>query len=139
MPAGNLYLLTEEYVGAPSGLSGATPGHLATSTGIVGGFWSFDTSVFLNPGTMYWFYSDALFTAGSITGGSDYPGGAEYVNWQPGAGPAGFDDPFWGHPNEDANFQLSGTAAPVPEPTSLVLFGTGAIVALTIRRRLRRP
>jgi hypothetical protein len=135
---GNLYLLTREYLGAPSGLSATTPGHLATSTGIVGGFWTFEASVFLSPSTTYWFYADALFTPGSITGGSDWPGGNQYVNWTVPGVPARFDDPFSRHPDEDAHFQLNGTPSPVPEPTSVLLLATGVAGAVAVRRWRQR-
>ena len=125
---GDLFLLTSEYLGAPSGLSAATPGFLAMSTGIVGGMWVFPSAVSLAPSTMYWFYSNAQFSPGDFTGGGDvYPGGQFYVNWPGGGGP---NDAFQARADEDADFLLTGNQAqPVPEPGTLVLIGTGIAIA----------
>ena len=59
---GNLYLLTQVYDGLPSGLSSATPGFVAEATTIVGGVWTFASSVTLTPSTQDFFYMDTAFT-----------------------------------------------------------------------------
>lgn len=114
--AGDLFILTQQYLGTPSGLSAATPGFLAESTGIVGGIFQFDPAVILQGATQYFVYSDALI----LVSGANleaYTGGTAYL--APGA--ASNYAAFTG----DANFRLSGTVAAVPEPASLALLGLG--------------
>jgi hypothetical protein len=124
--AGNAFLLTQEYLGTPSGLSAATPGFLAESVSISGGVYIFNPSVVLDPNTEYWLYEDTLMTStGSGTGGS-------------AAGQAYFSDGTSSFSVFDggqlANFTLSSSS--VPEPSTLGLSAVGLIaLALCVRRR----
>ena len=119
---GDLFLLGSEYLGAPADLNAATPGFLAESTGISGGEWIFADAVTLLPNTTYWFYSDALWVPGSMTGdGNVYAGGELYVNWPNG----GAITSNFTKLGEDADFRVSGN--PVPEPSTMLLLGSGLI------------
>jgi hypothetical protein len=73
---GDLFILTQEYLGTSSGLSSSTPGFLAESTGISGGVYQFDSSVTLMGGTQYFFYADqgVLHSVGE---GVSYSGGSQ--------------------------------------------------------------
>jgi len=119
--AGTLYLLSAEYLGTPSNLS-AAPGQIATSLGIASGAWFFDPAVTLLQSTTYYFYSDALFASGTISG----PAGA-LGYWSTGAG-----SNFVAYGESAPNYSLSGS--PVPEPTTLLMIGAGL---LGLGRRLR--
>jgi len=57
LAVGDLYVLTQEYVGLPSGLGSSTPGFLAQSQAIDNGQYVFPPTVTLKGGTKYWFYS----------------------------------------------------------------------------------
>ena len=124
--AGNAWLLTQEYLGTPAGLSTTTPGFLAEAVIISGGVHIFSPSVALSPGTEYWIYEDAVTSiTGSPTGGG--PGGQAYFandtasNFSTVGG------------GQIANFTPTGS---VPEPSSLLLFCAGLSgVAGMIRRK----
>lgn len=76
---GNLYLLTEEYLGIPGGLGPSTPGFVARSENVTDGAYAFGSQVAIAGGTRYWVYTD---TQGSFAGSFDtdiYPGGDMYV------------------------------------------------------------
>ena len=80
---GNLYLLTQEYLGVPGGLSSSTPGFLARSENTADGIYAFAASVVINGGTKYWAYTDAQ---GSFAGSFDtdiFSGGDMYVTGVP--------------------------------------------------------
>jgi hypothetical protein len=85
LAVGDLFLLTQEYLGLPGDLGPSTPGYLARSEGIDQGQYVFSPSVTLNGGAKYWFYSSwRPGTVGSfqpITGFSQdtYGGGDMYI------------------------------------------------------------
>ncbi len=75
---GNLYLLTQEYLGVPGALSPATPGFVARSESVTDGIYAFASSAVITGGTKYWVYTDAQ---GSFAGSFDtdiYTGGDMY-------------------------------------------------------------
>ena len=77
---GNLYLLTQEYLGPPAGLSSSSPGFVARSESTGDGVYTFASSVVINGGAKYWVYTD---TQGSFAGSFDtdiFPGGDMYVS-----------------------------------------------------------
>ena len=116
---GDLFLLTQEYLGLPPDLSSSTPGFLAQSTGVSSGVYLFDPSVTLQGGTQYFFSHNENFNK---AWGRFYPGGMEYFT---GASFANFQ----ASPTDDVLFNLSGTEVTigptVPEPASLTLLGLG--------------
>jgi hypothetical protein len=128
--AGDLFILTQQYLGNPDALSSATPGFLAESTGVSGGIYQFDPSVTLQGGTQYFFYTDALFQTAFVSPGT-YAGGILYSTTM-GNSP-------YVATGGDATFRLSGTTvgAPVPEPWTAVGAVTGAVCVLAYAR-LRR-
>ena len=80
---GNLYLLTQEYLGLPGTLSSLTSGFVARSESTSGGVYTFASSVVITGGTKYWVYTDAQ---GSFAGSFDadiYTGGDMYVTGFP--------------------------------------------------------
>ena len=68
-----------QYTGTPSALSSATPGFLGQATAS-GGFYTFDPSLILLPGTQYFFYENGFLPSGAITGGNVYAGGQAYYS-----------------------------------------------------------
>ena len=76
---GNLYLLTQEYLGVPGDLGPSTPGFVARSEGVVEGAYVFGSQVVVTGGTKYWVYTDKQ---GSFAGSFDtdiYPSGDLYA------------------------------------------------------------
>lgn len=65
---GNLYLLTQEFLGVPSGLASSTPGFVARSETTAAGIYMFNPSVAISGGSKYWVYTDAQ---GSFAGSFD--------------------------------------------------------------------
>jgi len=117
---GKLYLLSQEYPGAPRDIGPSAAGLLARSESIANGAYVFPADVSLAAGVRYWFYTD---TQGSFVGSFDtdiYPGGDLYVSGFPTnpfrkAGASGhYEGPVFvpGPPGVfvDANFRLQGYA-----------------------------
>ena len=78
-----MYLLTQEYLGVPSGLSSSMPGFVARSQSTADGIYTFNSSVVITGGTKYWVYTDAQ---GSFAGSFDtdiFTGGDMYVTGIP--------------------------------------------------------
>ncbi len=120
---GTLYLLSQEYVGTPAGLSSSVPGFIASAINPVGNKWTFNTSVALLPGTAYWFYNDTNSTWGDGASASSV-GGSEYRATGHGAGPGGtFAEPFGG--NFAMNFKLAGVTSASTAPEIQVYDGPG--------------
>ena len=109
---GTLYLLSQEYLGLPGGLSPSTPGFVARSESIVDNQYRFAPGVTLTAGAQYWFYTDTQGSFVTSFFGSTYAGGDLYVTGVPTlpfhkalAAPGVF---------LDANFRLQGTAVHTP-------------------------
>lgn len=76
---GNLYLLTQEYLGLPANLGPSTPGFVARSERVADSQYIFPADTVVNGSQTYWFYTDAQ---GSFAGSFDrdiYDGGDLYV------------------------------------------------------------
>jgi len=124
--AGTLYLLSSEYLGAPSDLSSSVPGYIASTSTVSGGVWDFASSLTAAANTQYWVYdTTALAIAGATTAGGFY-----YSDE--------FGDTFNGPVTSgDLNFNFSGTVVTTsgtPEPTTLLLMAPALL--LVLRRRL---
>ncbi len=123
---GSLWLLDQEYLGTPAGLSAATPGYMAEASSPVGHEWAFSPSVNLAPSTAYWFYNDTSSSWGDGASASSV-GGSEYRLSGPN-----FYVPYGGVYAMD--FKLTGEE-PIPEPATLSLVAMGALGMLMRRRR----
>jgi hypothetical protein len=110
---GDLFILTQGYLGTPAALSSATTGFLAESTGISANHYVFASSVTLQSNTQYFFYADTTFTI-SGSASNPYAGGQAYATDNPSS-------PFVAFPPSDVNFTLSGTAVQTPEPATAAL------------------
>ena len=129
LAAGHAFLLTQEYLGAPGSLSSLTSGFLAESVGVLGGKYIFDSAVVLNSNTEYWLYDDTnIQTTGSNTGGS--AAGQAYF------GGAGTFDTAGG--GQLTNFELDGSAAPVPEPGTWLSGVTGLAILGLVKGFVKR-
>lgn len=129
--SGALFLLTQEYLGTPGGLSPATAGFLATTSTIAAGVWAFDPQVTLQSNTQYFLYSTLPLTlsgagANPYSGGNLFAASTSVSEFSPVA-------------SQDATFLLQGTptATAVPEPGTLVLLGAG-LVGMFARRLMTR-
>ena len=128
---GTGYLLDSQYLGTPSALSNATPGFLGQAVA-VGGFYTFNPALTLNPATQYFFYTD---TAGAVNGGSGYTGGNRYSS-------GGSATPYISN-FSSTNFTVQGTlvaaagGAPELDPrgTGLAFTAMLCLFGLTTRRK----
>jgi PEP-CTERM motif len=129
---GTGYLFSAPYTGTPAGLS-STSGYLGSATA-AGDVYSFGSSVTLSGENTYYFYENSLVPLGAITGGptsSDlfYESNLPNGNFGPGLG--------------TTDYLVTGTpttlgSAATPEPSSLVLLGTGLLGSLAALRRTRK-
>ncbi len=129
MGSGSLYLLNQEYLGAPSGITSAS-GLLATSSAYSSGSYSFGSGVVLAPNTYYWVYNSTSQQIGNTIGnayanGFYYSSSASGTNYTMNIG------------GTDATFAV--TASAIPEPsTYAALAGLAALGLAAWRRRCRR-
>jgi hypothetical protein len=139
LAAGNLFLLTNEYLSSPANLSASTPGFVAQSTGIVNNAYIFNPSVTINPLTQYWVYMGGVSAlAGGGFGGNTLPGGQAYEQF--GSSTGNYFSSGGG--SLDFNFTLSGNvaAAPstsVPEPFTIIGTIIGGTAAFRMRKKLK--
>lgn len=80
---GNLYLLTQEYLGVPGALNSSLPGFVARAQATLEGVYAFPNTAVVTGGTKYWVYTDAQ---GSFAGSFDtdiYTGGDLYLTGFP--------------------------------------------------------
>jgi hypothetical protein len=123
---GTLFLLTQEYLGTPAALSGATPGFVAQSSSIAAGRYLFDEHVVLAPNTRYFFYANA---SGLLSGNSDVPGENLYFSFDANTN--------YATTPADGNYRLTGDIVQraVAEPSTLfaLLIGLGLLGAALAR------
>ena len=113
---GDVYLLSQQYLGTPSNLSSSTPGFIAEGTAS-GGFYDFANGVTVLGSTEYWVYTDAAFT---LTGAG--PGNEFYAT-------TSATSDFGAIPGADINYTLTGSPVQAPEPgtSTLLLTGVGLL------------
>ncbi len=131
---GTGFLLSSAYTGTPAGLNSATPGFLGQADA-AGGFYTFDSSLTLFPGTQYFFYGNALIPTGAKSGGNVYAGGTAFFS-------TSADVNFLTDPRGlSGNFRVTGSpvGASVPDGgASALLLGLGVGALLVIQRALGR-
>lgn len=135
---GELFLLTQEYLGTADDLSISTPGFLASTTALqpegAGLEWVFDSGVTLQPATQYYLYaknpgaSFGTLKALSSSSSTLYAGGVYYQTQNGGSS-----TPYFPSNSNDWHFELEGVTA-VPEPSAFVLITIVGSLAATIRR-----
>ena len=74
-----LYLLDREFVGLPTDLSTSMPGFLAKSDSNTGGVYHLPSSVAVDGGKRYWFYTDTLGSFAFSFDTDIYAGGELYL------------------------------------------------------------
>lgn len=119
---GTGFLLSSEYLGAPTSLSNATPGFLGQATA-AGNLYTFATGLTLAPATTYYFYVNTALAANAIVGGNVYAGRQFYYSDASGNNFAG--------QGVAADFRVTGTV--VPEPSAIVLLLSAAFAGFLIR------
>jgi hypothetical protein len=118
---GHVFLLTQAYNGTPQGLSTATPGFIAESTGIVANQFVFASGVTIQPNHVYYFYSDSI----QLSSGENNANNAGFSLFLTGSASHN----FVGFNAAESNFTLAGTqvsTSAVPAPPAVVLVGLGA-------------
>jgi hypothetical protein len=125
--AGNLYLLSAPYTGAPDALSTGVSGFIAEAS-VSGGVWTFAPSVTVAAGTQYYVFDDTALMISGLGSGPE----TVYYTTDP-------DDAFGLLGLVAINYNFSGAVVPssgAPEPTTLLLMAPALL--LVLRRRLTR-
>jgi hypothetical protein len=122
---GTLFLLSQEYLGAPAALGPATAGYIAQSQSIASGMYHFQDNVTIQPNTTYFFYTNQ--TVPNNSGDGNVIPGTAYANQGAGGNYVRLAGAI------DARFRLQGDV--VPEPVALAAVGW---IAMALARRPRR-
>lgn len=120
--AGTGYIFSSLYDGTVSDLSSTTTGLVGKATA-VNNMWSFDSSVDLTAGTLYYFYEDGVNPFSTTLGRGNYTGGNEYFAFNAS-------DSFTEEAGAAKDFLVTGTqvqSTVTPEPSSLALLATGVL------------
>jgi hypothetical protein len=128
---GTGYLFSTPYTGTPTSLNSSDTGFLG-SAAAAGGTYTFSPSLELTSGLLYYFYENGLAPAGVIGGAVPGPGDAEYLY------STGASTDFAAESVASADFLATGSpvSSVTPEPSSIVLLGSGILgIAGVVRRR----
>jgi hypothetical protein len=132
LAAGDIFLLSQAYLGTPSALSSSTAGYIDKGVADSGGdAYIFNASTLLNPNMEYYFYSSIRPNGfNGLSGGAVLSGTVLYNS------PGGTGD-FFNTGSAVAAFELQGTStgSAVPEPGTRLMLGTG-LIGLGLARRL---
>ena len=128
---GDVFLLSQQYLGTPSNLSSSTPGFIAAGTAS-GGFYDFANGVTALGGTEYWAYTDAAL---QLTGRSGLTAGTESYFTSSAT------SDFVGRPELAINYTLTGSLVQTPEPgtSSLLLIGVAWLGLMIVARKRISP
>jgi hypothetical protein len=128
---GTIYLLSEDYTGSPDALTSSTPGYIASATAS-GGYYTFNTSVTLQPETTYYLAMNGSadlsgdFSLSTSYSGPDYL----YVD------SSGSTSDYSANTTDSMNYQLTGqSTAPEPGSASTSLLGALVFAAWATWRR----
>lgn len=133
---GGLFVLTQEYLGAPVDLSPATPGFLAVSSTIVDGRWIFGSELKLAPLTVYYFYTDSVVRVFDSEHLYNPTTGYATFGGESNSGRMCADHPYCDF-NRIGTINHIVTGVPVPEPASAWLLGAGCLALMALRARMR--
>jgi hypothetical protein len=135
--AGDLILLSQEYLGDPTQLNSSTAGYLAQNTSVSGRALVFDSSVTLAASTQYFFYTTRKLQVAEWAGTPDkYAGGTAYFST---VVPSGTPSSFYRSNNEDLYFSLEGEVVDnVPDNgTTFALFGLALLGLFGVHRKMQ--
>ena len=137
--SGSLFLLNQPFLGLPTDLSSSTPGYLAASGPVVSSDFNAafqftgNNQYALQPDTEYWVYGDAATGWNLNWSSAAYAGGILYMALPGNPAPGNTFTSAAGA----AQFSVSATPEPIPEPTTLALLGFGLAAGFTLRRRAK--
>lgn len=132
--AGDLFILSEQYLGTPKGVNKSTDGFVAKSTGVTAnGFWKFKNSLTLQANTTYYF----------VMGNRQPAERVRIFGWNdpsaPGYSTSNGAKRNYSAGNNDLDYTLRGEAiAAVPTPASALMLISALVGFGAVRNRRRR-